>query len=98
MLLVAVHILRPKSTILMEMETMESFGCLDLAEVGSGRRWGWQCELTGRSTGLRSVGTTIDGHGALNLDFHDRRSFDASAGLAKAMKHGPYCGRQYADD
>ena len=32
------------------------------------------------------------------LDFHDRGSFDASAGLAKAMKRCPYCGKQYADD
>ena len=40
----------------------------------------------------------IDGQGPPNLEFRDRRSFDASAGLAKAMKRYPYCGKQYADD
>lgn len=30
---------------------------------------------------LRSVGTTIDGHATLNLDFRYRHSFDAPAGF-----------------
>ena len=46
----------------------------------------------------RSVGTTIHGHGALNLDFRDYHSFDAFAGLARSMKRCSYCGKQYPDD
>ncbi len=43
------------------------------------------------------IGTTIDAHEPVDLDFRCRRSFDASAGLAKTMKRCPYCGKQYPD-